>query len=43
LNGICDLQKPEVQITHLNTHFLRDIIGQIAVSNRKGRIACHIH
>ena len=42
LNGICDLQKPEVQITHLNTHFLRDIIGQIPVSIRKGRIACHI-
>jgi hypothetical protein len=27
LNGICDLQKPEVQITHLNSHFIAGIIG----------------
>ena len=27
LNGICDLQKPEVQITHLNSHFIARIIG----------------
>jgi hypothetical protein len=27
----------------LNTHFLRDIIGQIFVSIHKDRIACHIH